>query len=98
MKRHGQFLDNMAAQDRDIEYYRELIGRGRVRALIDTIEDVRRRKEGQRSSSPPIQRGRAGDPSMIRNLVERHPVAYPCGQQEGPSFTFSTPNRWKGQG
>ena len=42
--------------------------------LLEVIEDFRRRREeGQRSSSPPIQRGRAGASSMIRNLVEIHP-------------------------
>ena len=35
----------MDAQDRDVEYYGELIGRRRVRAVLEAIEDVRRRRE-----------------------------------------------------
>ena len=58
IKRCGQFLSHnkikMAEWDRDIEYNREYIGRGRVRPLLEAIEDVRRRREeGQGSSSTP---------------------------------------------
>ena len=58
IKRHGQFLSHnkikMAEWNRDIAYCREYIGRGRVRALLEAIEDVGRRKEeGQESSSHP---------------------------------------------
>ena len=42
--------------------------------LLQVIEDVRRRREeGQGSSFPPIQQGRAGATNMVRSLVERHP-------------------------
>ena len=62
----------MAAQDRDIEYYREVIGKGRVRALLEVIEEVRRRREeGQGSSCPLIQQGRTGVTNIVRSLVQR---------------------------
>ena len=44
----------MAERNGDLAYFRENIGRGRVRALIKAIEDVRRRREeGQGTSSHP---------------------------------------------
>ena len=54
------------------ENCRELRGMGRAQALLQVIEDFRRRREGsQGSSSPPIQGGRAG--IVPRNLTGRSP-------------------------
>ena len=64
----------MAEQNRGLAYFREYIGRGKARALMEAIEDVRmRREEGQGSSSPPIQQGRAQAPNLTRSLVEKCP-------------------------
>ena len=69
MKRHSQFLDKMADQSRGNEDYREFGGRGRVRGLLQVIEDFRRRgMEGQRSFSQPILGGRVG--ITLRNFWE----------------------------
>ena len=94
----------MAEQNRALAYFREYTGRERARALMEAIEDARRRREeGRGSSSPPTQQGRAGALNMIRSVVERHLGGLSMWLVRGRDLplhspTLSTPSQPGGRG
>ena len=87
MKRHGQFLSHNKiemGEGRCNEDYSELIGKGRVRVLLQALEDFKRRgMEGQRSSSPPVPVGRVG--IVPRGFMGRNPCMCVARGRDFPS-------------
>ena len=99
IKRCGQFLNKikMAERNRDLSYFRENLGRGRARVLVEALEGARRRREeGPGSSSYQSPTGRVG--IVPWGLTSRSLSPQSTRVVRGRGFPLNSPHHSGGAG